>query len=154
MTTKNPVRPGQIMGPVDYAVVSFPGNKFNGKIAPELMRLEKNNIIRVIDLVFVSKDENGKVLITEIKNLGGDTGNAFSAFAETASEWFSLDDIEVIASVLPNNSSAGILLYENTWAVHFKEALVDSGAILIDQGRIPSEVIRSIEQKVITAGGV
>jgi hypothetical protein len=105
-------------------------------------------------LVFVLKDTKGKVLITEAKNLGGDAGGAFSAFAKKASEWFSLDDIEAIAAVLPKNSSAAILLFENTWAIHFKEALLNSGAVLVDQGRIPSEVIRSVEQGLIQKGGV
>lgn len=154
MADKITVKPGQIMGPVDYAVVGFPGNKFSGEIAPELAKLEQNHIIRVIDLVFVIKDEYGKVLITEAKNMGGNAGDAFSAFAQKASEWFSLDDIEAIAEELPDNSSAAILLFENTWAVHFKESLINSGAVLIDQGRIPSEVIRSVEQKVISQGAI
>lgn len=141
------------MGPVDYVVVKFPGNKFSGEIAPELENLEKKGIIRVIDLVFVLKDETGKVLITEAKNLGGETGDAFSIFAEKASELFSLDDIEAIAEVLPMNSSAGILLFENTWAVRFKEAVINSKGVLIDQGRIPAEIISSVMQGKISYGG-
>ena len=154
MTTEVPQNTGRIMGPVDYLVVKFPGNKFNGEIAPELVRLEKNGIVRVIDLVFVLKDQNGNVMITEAKNLGGVAGDAFSAFAGKASEWFSIDDIEAIAAVLPDNSSAGILLYENTWAVHLKEAALNSGAVVVDTGRIPPEIIRDAEQKLIAKGGV
>lgn len=141
------------MGPVDYLVVRFPGNRFSGEIAPELVKLEKNGIVRIIDLVFVLKDQKGDVFITEAKNLGGVAGDAFSTFAEKASEWFSIDDIEALAEVLPNNSSAGILLYENTWAIHLKEALLHSDGELVDQGRIPSELIRSVEHKLISQGG-
>ncbi|MEI6842457.1 MAG: DUF6325 family protein [Methanomicrobiales archaeon] len=154
MTTTISKKTGQIMGPVDYIVVSFPGNKFSGEIVPELARLEQNKTIRIIDLAFVLKDQKGNVLITEAKNLGGVVGDAFSAFAEKASEWFSIDDIEAIATVLPNNSSAGIILYENTWAIHLKEGLLNSKAELIDMGRIPSEIIRSVEQKLIAKGSV
>ena len=57
------------MGPVDYLVVGFPGNKFSGKIAPELAALEKSGIIRIIDFVFVLKDANGKLDIKELKDL-------------------------------------------------------------------------------------
>lgn len=153
MTNVDLVKKGQVMGPVDYVVVKFPGNKFNGEIAPELANLEKSGIIRVIDLVFVLKDEKGKVLITEAKNLGGDTGDAFSSFAEKASELFSLDDIEAIAEVLPINCSAGIILFENTWAVRFKEAVINSKGVLIDQGRIPAEIISSVMQGKISYGG-
>ena len=153
--SKNVIKkPGKIMGPVDYLVVKFPGNKFSGEIAPELANLERNGIIRIIDLAFVLKDTKGKVVITEAKDVGGKTGDAFSAFAKAVSdaEWFSIDDLEAIAKDLPNNSSAAILLFENTWAIHFKEALLNSGAELVDQGRIPSEIIRSVEQKLITGG--
>ena len=142
------------MGPVDYLVVRFPGNQFSGEIAPELARLEKNGIIRVIDMAFVIKDPKGNVLITEAKSLGGVAGDAFSAFAEKSREWFSIDDIEAIAAVLPNNSSAGILLFENTWAIHLKEGLLNSKAELVDMGRIPSEIVRSVEQKLIAKEGV
>jgi hypothetical protein len=154
MTTNVPQKPSRIMGPVDYLVVRFPGNKFSGEIAPELDRLVKNKIIRVIDLAFVLKDQKGNVLITETKNVGGVVGDAFSEFAKVTSEWLSIDDIEAIAAVIPNNSAAAILLFENTWAIHFKEALLNSGAELVDQGRIPSELVRSVEQKLITQGGV
>ncbi len=156
MTKKVTKKPGKIMGPVDYLVVKFPGNKFRGEIAPELARLEKSGTIRIIDLAFVLKDTKGDILITEAKDMGKHTGDAFSAFAQVVSdaEWFSIDDLEAIAADLPNNSSAAILLFENTWAVRFKEALLNAGAELVSQGRIPSEVIRSVEQKLISKAGV
>jgi hypothetical protein len=155
MTTKVTNKPGKIMGPVDYLVVKFPGNKFSGEIAPELANLERNKIIRIIDLAFVLKDTKGNILITEAKDMGKHTGDAFSAFAHVVSdsEWFSIDDLEAIAADLPKNSSAAILLFENTWAIHFKEALLHSGAELVGQGRIPSEIIRTVEQKLVTKGG-
>ena len=148
-------KPSKIMGPVDYLVVKFPGNKFNGEILPELAKLEKSGIIRVIDLALVIKDTKGKVFVTEAKDVKGKEGDAFSAFAKLVgeAEWFSLDDIDAIAAALPNNTSAAILLFENTWAIHFKEALINSGAELVDQGRIPSEIIRTVEQKLVTKGG-
>jgi hypothetical protein len=148
-------KPSKIMGPVDYLVVKFPGNKFNGEILPELAKLEKSGIIRVIDLALVIKDTKGKVFVTEAKDVKGKEGDAFSAFAKLVgeAEWFSLDDIDAIAAALPNNTSAAVLLFENTWAIHFKEALINSGAELVDQGRIPSEIIRTVEQKLITKGG-
>lgn len=140
------------MGPVDYLVVRFPGNKFSGLVAPELSKLEKNGLIRVIDLVFVLKDTKGNILITEAKNVGGVDGDAFSEFAHRVNEWFSEADIEAIAEALPKNSSAAILLFENTWAIPFKEALLKTGAELVDQGRIPSELIRMVEQKLVSQG--
>ncbi len=129
------------MGPVDYIVVGFPGNRFNGKIIPELMRLEKSGIVRVIDLALVMKDSDGKVFITEAKDLKGDLGTAYSEIASNTREWFYEGDINAIADNLPNDSSAALLLFENVWAIKFKEALIDSDAELIDMGRIPPEVV-------------
>jgi len=148
-------KPSKIMGPVDYLVVKFPGNKFSGEILPELAKLEKSGIIRVIDLALVIKDTKGKVFVTEAKDVKGKEGDAFSAFAKLVgeAEWFSLDDIDAIAADLPKNTSAAVLLFENTWAIHFKEALLNSGAELVSQGRIPSEIIRTVEQKLVTKGG-
>ena len=93
------------------------------------------------------------MLITEARNLGGVEGDAFSEFAHRVNEWLSEADIEVFAESLPNNCSAVILLFENTWAIPFKDALLKTGAELVDQGRIPSELIRKVEQDLITTGG-
>ena len=99
------------------------------------------------------KDHKGNVLITEAKHLGGVEGDAFSAFAAKASGWLPIDDIEAIAEVLPSNSSAAILLYENTWAIHLKEGLLNSKAEMIGMVVSP-EIVRIVEQKLIAQGGV
>jgi uncharacterized membrane protein len=134
-------------------MVRFPGNKFSGKIAPELTRLEKKGIIRVIDLVFIMRDENDKLVIAETENLEGEVGAAFNELSKNTREWFSEGDIEVIAATLPNNSSAALLLFENVWAVQFKEALLDANAELIDMGRIPPETIQNVEKAITAQGG-
>jgi hypothetical protein len=153
VTKKVTGKPSKIMGPVDFLVVRFPGNRFSGLIAPELKKLEKKGLIRVIDLVFVLKDMKGKISITETKNLGGVEGDAFSEFSQKVNEWLSEADIEVFSESLPNNCSAAILLFENTWAIPFKNALLKTGAELVDQGRIPNEVIRKVEQDLIPPDG-
>ncbi len=144
---------GKIMGPVDYLMIRFPGNKFTGKIAPELQRLEKKGIIRVIDLVFMLRDENGKLAMFEAAKLGGDAGAAFNELSKHTHEWFSEGDIEVIATTLPNNSAAALLLFENVWAKQFKQYLLEADAELIDMGRIPPETIQKVEKEVVAKGG-
>lgn len=73
---------GNVMGPVDFLIVQFPGNKFSGKIAPELVNLEKKGIIRIIDLVLIIKDVKGKVTFLEAKNLEGEAGTAYRELAK------------------------------------------------------------------------
>jgi len=144
---------GKVMGPVDYLMVRFPGNKFTGKIAPELANLENKGIIRVIDMVFVLKDATGKLAIMETKDLGGEAGTAYRELAKHTNEWFSQGDIEAIATSLPKNTSAALLLFENLWAIRFKETLLEADAELIDMGRIPPETIQKAEKQLTAKGG-
>jgi hypothetical protein len=141
-----------VMGPVDYLMVRFPGNKFNGKIIPELTDLEKRGIIRIIDLVLVIKDANGKLFVTKAEDLRGDEGRAFEKLAKNTQEWFYEGDIAAISEGLPNDSSAALLLYENVWAVKFKKALLESDAELIDMGRIPQEAIEKAQKLMAKEG--
>jgi hypothetical protein len=141
------------MGPVDYVVIAFPGNKFSGKIAPELTRLERAGIIRVIDLIFIMKNQDGKAMTMELRNLGGEAGEAFETFSHNVKEWLSLDDIESIGAMLPNNTSAAALLFENTWALRFKESLLEADAQLVTQGRIPHELVEAAMRERIAPGG-
>jgi hypothetical protein len=142
---------GKIMGPVDYLVVRFPGNRFSGKIIPELVDLVNRDIIRVLDFVFVMKDEYGEVSITEAEDLKEESG-ALAELVKDTGEWFFEGDINALAASLENNSSAGILLVENVWAIRFKEALLEANAELIDMGRIPPETIAKVEE-LMTQGG-
>ncbi|HPH34527.1 MAG TPA: DUF6325 family protein [Methanoregulaceae archaeon] len=143
----------KIMGPVDYLMIRFPGNKFTGKIAPELIDLEKKGIIRIIDLVMILKDANGKLMIVEAKNLEGEAGAAYRELAKRTDEWFSQGDIEALAMSLANNTSAALLLFENVWAIKFKAALLEADAELIDMGRIPPETIAKAEKHLKVKGG-
>ena len=143
----------RIMGPVDYLMVRFPGNKFTGKIAPELLRLEKEGIVRVIDLVFLMKDATGNLGTVEPRNLEGEVGAAFRELVKDTKEWFTEPDIEIMASSLQKNSSAALLLFENLWATEFKKALLEADAELIDMGRIPPDVITKAETVLFGKGG-
>lgn len=143
---------GKMMGPVDYLMIRFPGNKFSGKAAPEVERLQKEGIIQVIDLVLISKDENGKLVTLDPAALGPEVATAFNDLTKNIREWFSEGDIEVIAESLPTNSSAVLLLYENVWARKFKEDLFEMDAELIDMGRIPPENVEKVA-KTLPRGG-
>ena len=142
----------KIMGPIDYLVVLFPGNKFTGKIAPELVWLQRSGIVRIIDLVFILKDKDGNAVFTEARNLGGEAGEAFKSFTGNLGQWLSVDDIEDIGAMIPKNSAAAALLFENTWALKFKEALLEADAKLLTQGRIPHEAAEKVMNDRIAAG--
>jgi len=129
------------MGPIDYLIVEFPGNKMTGEGLPLLVDLVDRGIIRILDLVFVIKDADGNVAGLEISDLDSDGDFDLTVFEGVSSGLIGDDDIEEASQVLEPNSSAGILVYENVWAAPFASALRRSGAQLVGGGRIPVQAI-------------
>lgn len=143
----------RVMGPVDYFVVLFPENRLTGKIAPEIRKLVDSGIVRVIDLLIIRKDEGGGVESFEVSEIGGEAEEAFQAFAPRAKGWLSQEDVEAIGEEMPSNTVAAAMLFENLWAVGVKKAMLDSGGELIEQGRIPPELIDRAQNEPSTMMG-
>lgn len=129
------------MGPVEYIVVSFPGNQFNGKIAPELVALVESGTVRILDLIFIGKNEEGEVLAFEIDDLADMVG--FDKLPGEVGGLIGAEDIEFIGSQLEPNSSAALLIWEDVWAAPFAAAVLESGGVLLQGARIPHDVIQS-----------
>ncbi|GLW47374.1 hypothetical protein Stsp02_30360 [Streptomyces sp. NBRC 14336] len=125
------------VGPIDYLVVEFPGNRMTGENFPLLVDLVDRGIIRILDLMFVRKEADGTVSGLEIADLTGDGALDLAVFEGASSGLLGQDDLEEAASALQPGSSAGILVYENRWAAPFAAALRRSGAQLVASGRIP-----------------
>lgn len=144
----------RVEGPVDYLVLRFPGNKFSGRIAPELSRLQEEGIIRIMDFLFISKDEAGNVGSFEISDVGTEAMRDFGPIVGKIGGWFSQNDVELIGADLPKNSSAGAVLYENTWAVRATRAFRDAGAEVIEQGRIRADEVDLVFNERIAPGAM
>ncbi|MGW3662174.1 DUF6325 family protein [Streptomyces sp. NPDC005141] len=125
------------MGPIDYVVVEFPGNRMTGEGFPILVDLVDRGLIRILDLLFVRKDEDGSVVGVEIADLTGDGALDLAVFEGASSGLLGEDDIEEAGRALKPGNSAGILVYENVWAAPFATALRRGGAQLVASGRIP-----------------
>jgi uncharacterized membrane protein len=132
------------IGPVEVLIVSFPGNKFTGDVAPALAELVEKKMIRVIDLVFVTKDADGNVVGVELAELDEATAAAYRAHVEEPSGMVSDDDIAELGAELAPNSSAAILLFEHLWATKFRDACVAAGGELVASIRIPQDVIKDV----------
>lgn len=130
------------IGPVEYMAVGFPGNRFTGDIAPALRELVDSGQIRVIDLAFVMKDEDGNIMAMEAEELDSDAGRALKAIESKVGDLINEDDLNDLGEVLEPNSSAAILLWEDLWASKFTQAIRDAGGVLIDIQRIPHEVMQ------------
>ena len=129
------------LGPIDYLVVEFPGNKMTGEGFPILVDLVDRGIIRIIDLAFFTKAEDGSVAGVNIAELGD--GYDMTVFEGASSGLIGEDDIAEASGIIEPGSSVGILVYENVWAAPFATALRRGGAQLVAQGRIPIQAILS-----------
>ncbi len=129
------------LGPVDVVIIDFPGNKFNGQIAPAIVDLVANGTIRLIDLLFVSKDADGVVTTLAIEDLDPATGPSFLSLDISFPGALDAEDAEEISEDLAPNSSALLVAFENTWAAKFTDAIRASEAVVVDQIRIPAEVV-------------
>jgi hypothetical protein len=129
------------LGPVEYLICSFPGNKFSGELAPAVAQLIDDKVIRILDLLFVSKDEEGNVLSFEIDQL-----EELAPFMELEGEAGGIlieEDVDHAADALEPNSSAILLIWEDLWAAPFADALYNSGGVLLEGGRIRRDVIEA-----------
>jgi len=138
------------IGPIEYIIVGFPGNQFNGEIAPALADLIDSNTIRILDLVFISKDADGEVAAFEYDEL-----EELAAFGDLDGEVGGLigpDDIAHAAEGLEPNSSAALLIWEDTWAIPVVEAMRSSGGMLLEGGRIPHDLAEEAFAGLASAG--
>jgi hypothetical protein len=129
------------MGPVDYIVVEFPGSRMTGEGMPLLVDLVDRGIIRILDLVFVTKDLDGTTRAVAIADLDGDGDLDLAVFEGASSGLIGEDEIQDAGTVLEPGSSAGILVYENVWAGPFAAALRRGGGQLVATGRIPIQAL-------------
>jgi hypothetical protein len=130
------------IGPVEYIIVGFPGNKFTGEIAPELIALVESGTVRVLDLIFIGKDTDGSVVSFEIDEL--DVLAGFTGLEGEVGGLISPEDIEYVAAALEPNSSAALLIWEDVWATPFAEAVRRSKGVLLEGARMPHELIAPI----------
>jgi hypothetical protein len=128
------------MGPIDYLVIEWPGRQPTGEAAPFLVDLVDRGLIRILDLAFIAKAEDGSVAGLEISDLGQQV-EELKVFEGASSGLLSEDDTAEAAAALEPGTSAALLVFENAWAAPFASALRRSGAQLVASGRIPVQAV-------------
>ena len=134
------------LGPVDYIVVEFPAgaSNFTGEMAAELLALVDSGTIRVIDILILTKNDDGTVEAMELSDID-ELGPLQAVEAELA-ELLAAEDVGKLAAAMEPGSTAGVLIWENLWAAPFASAARRSGGQLVASGRIPIQaIIASIE---------
>jgi hypothetical protein len=137
------------LGPVEYIIVGFPGNRFTGEIAPELAKLVDQGTIRILDLIFISKADDGTVATFEFDQL--DELAPFAAVDAEVGGLISSEDIEHAATLLEPNSSEALLIWEDVWATPLVEAMRRADAVLLEGARIPRELIQPAVDELASA---
>ena len=136
------------IGPVEFILIAFPGNNFNGEIAPALADLVDTNTVRIIDLVFVKKDAVGDLLIFEFDDQ--EETIAFAAIDGDADGFLNDEDIAMAVESMPLESAALLIVWEDLWAAKFADAVLASGGVVLAGERIPHdfvvEVMKALEQ--------
>jgi hypothetical protein len=127
------------LGPISYLVVEFPGSKMTGEGLPILVDLAQRGVIRILDLVFVAKGQDGSLGIIQLADLDRDGTLDLAVFEGVSSGLVSQEDLAEAAPVIAPGSSAAILIFENRWATSFVQALRRGGAELIAAGYIPQD---------------
>jgi Family of unknown function (DUF6325) len=131
------------LGPVDYLVVAFPAEQanFSGEMASELKRLIASNMIRVLDLVIITKGEDGSVEAAELRDVDDSEVGELRGLERDLAMLLAEEDIEEIGAFLEPGSAAAVLVWENTWAAPFGAAVRRSGGELVTTGRIPTQAL-------------
>lgn len=127
------------IGPVDVAVVLFEGNQFNGEVAPAIAELQQSGTVRIIDLAFLTKDAEGNAAFVEVED--AEISAAFAGITESQLDLMSDEDLIGLANDLEPESSALVIVWENTWASRLASAIRGSGGELVSYFRIPREAV-------------
>ena len=131
------------LGPVDYVVVGFPADKaeFSGAMADELKKLMESDTVRVLDLLMVTKDEDGTVSVAELRDHDDSLVGELRSLEADLSLMLAVEDVERLGGDLELGSAAAVLVWENTWAAPFASAIRHSGGELLAMGRIPTQAL-------------
>ena len=139
------------MGPIDYVLVEWPGKQPEGQIAPHLVDLVDRGLIRILDLAFLVKGEDGSIAAVEIADIGGEV-TELAVFEGASSGLLDNEDLDLAGEALEPGTSAALLVYENTWAGPFAAAVRRSGGQLVASGRIPvTDLLDALDAAEATA---
>lgn len=134
------------IGPVDYAIISFPGSQFRGEIAPALAELVESGTVRIIDAVFAQKTAEGDIEVIELSDIDPEVQAAYANVGVEVTGLFNDEDLIAAGEELEPGSSALLLVWENLWAKKVADAVRDANGELLDFGRIPHEVVEGARE--------
>jgi hypothetical protein len=134
------------IGPIDVAVVTFEGDQLTAAIAPALVDLQSSGLVRLIDMAVVHKDRSGRTDVTAVTD--EEIAQVYRRIADPRFDLVSKTDVDSLAAALPLNSSALVLVWENSWAARVASAVSASNGHVVAFERIPFEEVRQALAKL------
>lgn len=129
------------LGPLDILVLEFPGNRFKGEILHNLQELVAAGTISILDLIVVTKSQTGLVSALELSEFGSEATDALAPLHVSISQMLTNDDVNAVGNELANNTTAAVMIFENTWAAKTKQAMLEANGRVVMFERIPHQVV-------------
>ena len=139
------------LGPLEYLVIGFDGDRFDGSIAAQIEKVVDKGIIRLVDVVFVTRDAEGAAVVVELSNTDDPRFASFAHLLVELKALFSPGDLEEIADSLPLGTSGLVLLFEHRWAEDLKDAIGAAGGFLVTRAVVPPEVLAEVSAELEAA---
>jgi hypothetical protein len=136
------------LGPLEYTVIGFDGNRFNGEIAREIGKVVDSGTIALVDVVFITKDIDGEPTVVELDAKEDPRFADFAGMLDGLMGLLTPDDIEKLANDLPANTSALVMLFEHRWAVGIKDAIIGAGGFLIARETLAPEALEALNAEL------
>lgn len=133
-----------INGPVEFLAISFAGNDFRGEIIPAMRDLVDQGIVRIVDLVFIRKDEDGHVTLTELEDLDDAVGDDFDPLVDRVTGLVAEEDVNLFATAMADDSSAAVVLLEYLWAIPLRDAIMRANGKLVANGHVPRDAVMDL----------
>jgi len=131
----------EALGPVELAVIGFPGSQFSGEIAPAVADLVASGTVSILDLLFITRDDDGTVAGFELSEVDDEIAGPYLELEGEAGALLSEEDMQAIGELLEPGSSALAIVWENTWARAFVTAVRNSQGVLLAHDRMDAETV-------------
>ena len=139
------------LGPLEYMVIGCSGNQFKSEIAPELNSIQQKGFARVVDLVFVRKNADDTVTALEVNDLEDHERSTLDPIKESLMGLITPQDIMILSSTLPNDTTATIVLLEHLWLNNLEQAVARANGIIYIGGMIPASTLEQVDQEMVAA---
>ncbi|MBV9580196.1 MAG: hypothetical protein JO057_16535 [Chloroflexi bacterium] len=141
------------LGPVEFLAVKFPEERIPREVVDALTALVNAGTIRIIDVLAARRSDAGEIQVIELSDLDPETLSALDPLVDDIMGLISESDVRQMAASLENGSSAGFLLYENTWATRFRDAVLNARGDVLFHERLPRAVVDSLLESAAEPAG-